>query len=161
MRQLQCRSQPESLLTPPATVYPYGMCFAVFPMRSHGRPLSRAELANRSPWIGDLRIEELRDQQLMRYVRMARILVLDRPRATEVLGELYEPQIVAMSPQAFTLSGYERVRDHCYAELARARSAGSCAKWQIPGQSLVPAGDCVRLGAAMFRTIAAGSPVAL
>ena len=65
------------------------MRFAVVPMRSNGRPVPRAELANRPPWIGDLRIEELRDEQLMRYVRMARVLVLDRPRATEVLGELF------------------------------------------------------------------------
>ena len=69
-----------------------------------------------SPWIGDLRIEEIRDEQLMRYVRTARVLVLDRPRATDVLGELFEPQIIAMSPQAFTLSGFERVGDQCYAQ---------------------------------------------
>jgi hypothetical protein len=68
------------------------------------RPASaRADVANRLSWIGDLRIEELRDELLMRYVRMARVLVLDRPRAAEVLGELFEPQIIAMSPQAFTL----------------------------------------------------------
>ena len=67
------------------------MRFAVVPMRSRGRPLPRAGLANRSPWIGDLRIEELRDGQLMRYVRMAHVLVLDRPRAMEVLCKL-EPK---------------------------------------------------------------------
>jgi hypothetical protein len=83
------------------------MRFAVVPMRYRGRPLPRADLANRAPWVGDLRIEELRDEQLMRYVRMARVLVLDRPRATEMLGELFEPQIIAMSLQAFTLAGYE------------------------------------------------------
>ena len=78
--------------------------------------MPRAELANRSPWIGDLRIEEIRDEQLMRYVRTARVLVLDRQVAPNVLGELFEPQIIAMSPQAFTLSGYERVGDQCYAQ---------------------------------------------
>ena len=85
-------------------------------MRFRGRPLPRSELSNRAPWVGDLRIEELRDEQLLRYIRMARVLVLDRPRAADVLGELYEPQIIAMSPQAFTLSGYERVDDQCYAQ---------------------------------------------
>ena len=88
------------------TVYPYGMRFAVVPMRFRGRPLPRAELANRSAWIGDVRIEEIRDEALLRYVRVARVLVLDRPRQVEMLGELFEPQIIAMSPQAFTLSGY-------------------------------------------------------
>ena len=92
------------------------MHFAVAPMRYRGRPLPRAELANHSPWIGDLRIEEVRDDQLMRYTRMARVLVLNRPRATDVLATLYEPQIIAMSPQAFTLSGYERVGDQSYAQ---------------------------------------------
>lgn len=52
----------------------------------------------------------------MRYVRTARVLVMDRPRAADVLGELFEPQIIAMSPQAFTLSGCERVGDKCYAQ---------------------------------------------
>ena len=92
------------------------MRFPVVPMRSRGRPLPRADLAYCPPWIGDLRIEEIRDEQLMRYVRMARVLVLDRPRAADVLAELFEPQIIAMSPQAFTLSGYERVGDQCYAQ---------------------------------------------
>jgi hypothetical protein len=75
------------------------MQFAAFPMRCLGRPLPQAELANLAPCIGDLRIEEIRDEQLMRYIRMARVLVLDRPRATDVLAVLYEPQIIAMSPR--------------------------------------------------------------
>ncbi|HVF62489.1 MAG TPA: hypothetical protein VNE58_00655 [Casimicrobiaceae bacterium] len=68
------------------------------------------------PWIGDLRIEEIQDEQLKRYVRTARVLLLDRPRSADVLAELHEPQIIAMSPQAFTLAGYERVGDQCYAQ---------------------------------------------
>jgi len=116
------------------------MRFAVVPMRCRGRPLPQAELANRSPWIGDLRIEEIRDEQLMRYVRMARVIDLDRPRATNVLAELYEPQIVAMSPQAFTLSGYERIGDQCYAqswlvrEIADAWSAVGAGRGMRPVQ---------------------------
>jgi len=92
------------------------MHFANIPMRSRGRPLPRHELANWPPWIGDLRIEEIRDEELMRYVRVARVLVLDRPRALEALGVLYERQIIAMSPQAFSLGGFERVGDQCYAQ---------------------------------------------
>jgi len=104
------------------------MRFAVVPLRYRGRPLPRLEGANRQPWVGDLRVEELRDEELMRYVRMARVLVLDRPRAVEVLGELFEPQLIAMSPLAFTLSGWERVGDQCYGQswLVRHAEAPPC-----------------------------------
>ena len=107
-------------------------------MRVQGRPLSRAELANRPPWIGDLRIEEMRDEQMMRYVRMARVLVLDRPRAIDVLAELYEPQIIAMSPQAFTLSGYERVADRCYAQSWLVREISGAWSAVGPGPGMRP-----------------------
>ncbi len=103
------------------------MQFAVVPMRFRGRPLPRHELANHALWIGDLRVEEMHDEQLKRYVRMARVLVLDRPRKADVLGELYEPVIIAMSPQAFSLSGYERVGDQCYAQSWLVATARGCA----------------------------------
>jgi hypothetical protein len=114
------------------------MRFAVVPMRSRGRPLPRGELANLPPWIGDLRIEEIRDEQLMRYVRTARVLLLDRPRAACVLGELLEPQIIAMSPQAFTLSGYERIDERCYAQSWLVRPATDAWTLVGPGRGMQP-----------------------
>ena len=42
--------------------------------------------------------------------------------APDVLAELFEPQIVAMSPQAFTLSGIERVGERSYAQSWLVRS---------------------------------------
>lgn len=114
------------------------MHFAVVPMRSRGRPRGRAELANLPPWIGDLRIEEIRDEQLMRYVRTARVLRLDRPRHADVLGELFEPQIIAMSPQAFTLSGYERVGDQCYAQSWLIRPVTDARTLVGPGRGMQP-----------------------
>ena len=50
------------------------MRFAVVLMRRHGRPLGRHELANSVPYVGDLRIEEMSDETLRRYVRMARLV---------------------------------------------------------------------------------------
>ena len=50
---------------------------------------------------------------------------------TEALGELFEPQIIAMSPQAFTLSGYERVGDQCYAQSWLVREIGDA--WTVVG----------------------------
>ena len=75
----------------------------------------------------------------MRYVRMARVLVLDRPRETTAVAELFEPQIIAMSPQAFTLTGYERVGDQCYAQSWLVRLPKDAASIVGPGQRL-PAG---------------------
>lgn len=92
------------------------MLFAVYPMRIGGRLRPRAEVANLSPLVGDMRIEEIRDATLMRYVRTARVVVFERPRAACVLAELFEPQIVAMSPQAFTFSGIERIGDRSFAQ---------------------------------------------
>jgi hypothetical protein len=92
------------------------MRFAVFLLRQRGRVLPRDEFTNQPPRVGDLRIEELRDETLGRYVRMARVLVFERPRAPDVLAELFDPVIVAMSPQAFTLSGFERVGDQSFAQ---------------------------------------------
>lgn len=97
--------------------------FAVYPMRRRGRLLPRVELANLAPLVGDLRIEEIRDATLMRYVRTARVMSYEKPRAPEVLAELAEPQIVAMSPQAFTLSGVERVGDQSYGQSWLVRAA--------------------------------------
>jgi len=114
------------------------MRFAVVPMRSRGRPLPRAELANAPPWIGDVRIEEIRDEQLMRYVRTARVLLFDRPREPLVLGELFEPQIIAMSPQAFTLSGYERNGEQCYAQSWLIRPVRDAWTLVGPGRGMQP-----------------------
>jgi hypothetical protein len=66
------------------------------------------ELANRAALVGDLRIEEMRNESLGRYVRMARLVNVLRPREREALATLYDPTLIAMSPLAFTLSGFER-----------------------------------------------------
>ena len=92
------------------------MRFAVSLMRFRGRPLPRDELANRTPYVGDLRIDEGHDATLLRHLRIARVLAPDAPRAPLVLCELLEPAMIAMSPQAFTLSGFERAGEHCYAQ---------------------------------------------
>ena len=78
-------------------------------MRRHGRRLDRHEVANHDPVIGDLRVEEVRDESLGRYVRMARVVDVLRPRDPDLLPVLLDPSLVAMSPLAFTLSGFERV----------------------------------------------------
>ena len=85
------------------------MRFAIRPLRFRGRILPWREVINRVALVGDLRIEECRDEDLKRSLRIAllwdeRSVVpsQDRPRLLDV-------HIIGMSPQVFTLSGFERI----------------------------------------------------
>ena len=95
---------------------PQSMQFSVLRMRYQGRALPRRELANRIRTLGDLRVEQVYDEALHRYVRMARLLDPARPLEPDQLPPLYEPALVAMSPLAFTLSGFERMNAVDYAQ---------------------------------------------
>ena len=90
------------------------MRFSVRPLRHRGRILPWREVIKRPALIGDLRIEECRDEELKRSLRTALLWdersVLpsaERPRLLDV-------HIIGMSPQAFTLSGFERIDDAEY-----------------------------------------------
>ena len=92
------------------------MRFSVRLLRHRGRILPWRVVANRPALVGDLRIEEVRDEELRRYLRTAQLWddqsikpVADRPC-------LYDVHLVAMSPQAFSLSGFERVDGAEYAQ---------------------------------------------
>jgi len=92
------------------------MRFAVRFLRYKGRVLPWRDVVNRPALVGDLRIEECRDEELKRYLRTARVwddwsVVGKAERPT-----LYDVHIVAMSPQAFSLSGFERIDGAEYAQ---------------------------------------------
>jgi hypothetical protein len=53
---------------------------------------------------------------LHRYVRAAKLLSNDASRYSTTLPELLDVQIVGMSPQAFTLAGFERTDGAEYAQ---------------------------------------------
>jgi hypothetical protein len=63
---------------------------------------------NRPAVVGDLRVEQLFDAELRRYLRRARVVDVGRVKAPDELPPLYEPLLVAMSPLAFSLAGFER-----------------------------------------------------
>jgi hypothetical protein len=92
------------------------MRFTVLRLRHRGRPLPRREWQNRPPVLGDLRVESLYDEDLMRHLRMARLVDPVRAAGPDALPALYEPVLIAMSPQAFTLAGYERIEGADYAQ---------------------------------------------
>jgi hypothetical protein len=85
-------------------------------MRYKGRPLARRDLVNREPVIGDLRVEQLYDETLNRHLRVARLVNALRPVDPEQLPTLHEPVLIAMSPEAFTLAGFERIDGVEYAQ---------------------------------------------
>jgi hypothetical protein len=93
------------------------MRFAVRFLRHRGRVLPWREVINRPPRVGDVRIEETRDEALRRYVRTAKLYPDDAPVvALKGLPELFDVRVVAMSQQAFTLSGIERRDGADYAQ---------------------------------------------
>jgi hypothetical protein len=92
------------------------MDFSVVRMRHRGRALPRLELANRDRARGDLRVEQMYDEELRRYVRIARLLDSDRPVNADQLPPLLDAALMAMSPLAFTLAGFERVESVEYAQ---------------------------------------------
>jgi hypothetical protein len=63
-----------------------------------------------------LRIEECLDKELHRYVRTARLFDVTSAIYSDKLPELPDVRIMAMSPQAFTLRGFERIAGTEYAQ---------------------------------------------
>ncbi|MBK6335559.1 MAG: hypothetical protein IPF60_07225 [Betaproteobacteria bacterium] len=53
---------------------------------------------------------------MLRHVRIARLVSLIRIVGPEDLPTLYDPMLIAMSPQAFTLAGFERIEGTDYAQ---------------------------------------------
>jgi len=97
-------------------------------MRERGRPLPRRELVNRAPVIGDLRVEQRFDETLNRHLRIAKLVNALRPVDPEQLPTLHEPVLIAMSPEAFTLAGFERIDGVDYAQSWLVRRASANAR---------------------------------
>ena len=92
------------------------MLFSVRVMRNRGRCLTQRELANAPRLVGDLQVEELHNEVLHRHVRVARLVDRSRPRDPDRLPPLYDVALPAMSPQAFTLTVFERNEGTDYAQ---------------------------------------------
>ena len=92
------------------------MRFAVRFLRQRGRVIPWRLVANQPAKIGDLRIEEWRDEELKRYVRAAKLFADDASRYSTTLPELLDVRLISMSPQAFTLAGFERIEGAEYAQ---------------------------------------------
>jgi hypothetical protein len=82
---------------------------------------------NQEPRIGDLRIEECLDEELHRYVRTACLFDTDSVIYSAARPKLLDVRLMAMSPQAFTLTGFERVAG---VEYAQSWLVANCARSQ-------------------------------
>ena len=92
------------------------MRFCVRRLRFRGRPLPKHEWQQHAPALGDLRVEQLYDERLLRHLRIARLVNPQRVTGPDALPTLYDPVLIAMSPQAFTLTGFERIEGVDYAQ---------------------------------------------
>jgi hypothetical protein len=59
---------------------------------------------------------QLYDEDLLRHLRLARLVNPQRSTGPDALPALYDPVLIAMSPQAFTLTGFERIGGADYAQ---------------------------------------------
>jgi len=92
------------------------MRFIVRFLRYRGRILPWRDVINQPPKYGDLRIEECLDKDLRRYIRTARLFDEANILPSKALPELLDVRLMAMSPQAFTLTGFERADGVEYAQ---------------------------------------------
>jgi hypothetical protein len=92
------------------------MRFRVQRLRHKGRLVPRHEWMNRAPVTGDLRVEQVFDDDRRRHLVVARVVNVLRVKDPDELPPLYEPLLVAMSPLAFSLAGFERVDGADYAQ---------------------------------------------
>ena len=92
------------------------MRFQVVCLRYRGRALPKREWCNRPPVVGDLRVEQLYDEDLRRHVRIARLISLVGIVGPEDCPTLFDPVLIAMSPLAFSLAGFERIDGVDYAQ---------------------------------------------
>ena len=92
------------------------MRFCVRFLRHRGRVIPWRNIANQPAKVGDLRVEETRDDDLHRYVRTAKLFPDEAVIYMAALPELHDVRLICMSQQAFTLAGFERFEGVEYAQ---------------------------------------------
>jgi hypothetical protein len=99
------------------------MRYSVRRLRYRGRILPWREVLSRPALVGDLRIEECRDEELKRSLRTALLWDERSVLPSEERPRLFDVHIIGMSPQAFTLTGFERLDG---AEYMQSWIVGTC-----------------------------------
>lgn len=92
------------------------MKFEVRRQRIKGVPLERDTRTSATPVVGDLRIEDQRSQRFGRTVRVATLMSLDRQVDPGELPQLFDVQVLWMSPQSMVLGGFEVIENTGYTQ---------------------------------------------
>lgn len=99
------------------------MRFSVVCLMRQGRALEREGRARQVPKTGCLRVEGHPLAGRGRMARAARLLAEERAIDPDELPPLFEPQLVPMSPLAFTLAGFELIEGVAFAQSWLVREA--------------------------------------
>jgi hypothetical protein len=91
------------------------MRFRVLRLRTAAVRCRRREWQAREPHSATFASSKLYDEDLLRHLRLARLVDIRRSPAGRAARAL-RPVLVAMSPQAFTLMGFERIEGVDYAQ---------------------------------------------
>lgn len=87
----------------------------VIRMRHLGQPVERGLLQRQPAVVGDLSVDEARDEILQRTIRRARLAACV-PTDGEPAPPLYDVQLLWMGPRGFVVAGMERIAGADYAQ---------------------------------------------
>ena len=92
------------------------MRFAVRFLRHQGRVIRWRLVANQPARSATCGSKSGATNELRRYIRAAKLSTDDASRYSATLPELLDVRLISMSPQAFTLTGFERIEGAEYAQ---------------------------------------------
>lgn len=92
------------------------MLFEVRRQRCRGRPLPKQDRQFAKAVIGDLHIEEQRADAFGRLMKVATLYASNEQSGTSESAQLYDAQLLWMSPIALVLGGLELQGDTAYAQ---------------------------------------------
>ena len=85
------------------------MRFSVRFLRYRGRIMPYREVVNLPELVGELRVQQCHDAALHRFVQVATLHDEAMSAYAPDVPRLYDVRLMAMSPLAFTLAGFERI----------------------------------------------------
>ncbi len=85
------------------------MRFSVRFLRRNGRILHARDVANQTPIVADMEVDECFDEQTRRYLRTARLFQHGSGVPVALKHKLYDARLIGMGRDQLSLTGFERV----------------------------------------------------